>query len=72
MTLHLRLKTNRATGGYARAKLSRFWNYSTNRYRYTISFYNDFQAFNHHAELRSYVLEKYNVDIGTREQFWGL
>lgn len=72
MTLHLRLKTNRATGGYARAKISRFWNYSMNKFRYTISFYSDFRAFNSHEELRSYILEQYDTDIGTKEQFWGL
>ena len=72
MTRHVRLKTNRTPSGYANATLSRFFNYSDNRINYGFQFYNDNKYFNHHNELRSYVLEKYDVDIGERKQFWGL
>lgn len=72
MTLHVKLKTKRTQSGYARAKVSRFMNYSTNRINYGFRFYNDVMYFDHHEELRSYILERYDVDIGDRKQFWGL
>lgn len=72
MTLHVRLKTTRTKSGYARAKLSRYMNYSYGRIRYSFTFYDDFICFDHHDELRSYILERYDVDIGTRQEFWGI
>ena len=69
MTLYVGIKTKR---GHARATLTRFMNYSTNRICYGFQFYRDVKFFDHHKELREYVLEKYNVDIGDRKQFWGL
>ena len=72
MTKYVKVKTNRTTTGYVHAKCSRFMNYSTNRIEYAFRLYNDYQFFAHHKELREYVLEKHNVDIGDRKQFWGL
>lgn len=72
MTLHLKLKTTRTKSGYARAKVSRYFNPSNNRWRYTFQFYSVFKIFDHHKELRSYVLEQYDVDMGDRHDFWGL
>lgn len=72
MTLHLKLKTTRTRTGYARAKVSRYMNYSYGRFRYSFTFYNDFEVFDSHHELRSYILERYDCDIGTRQDFWGL
>ena len=72
MELHLKLKTTRTPKGYANAKLSRYYNASSERIRYAFQFYNDFKCFNHHEELRSYIIEKYDVDIGERKDFWGI
>ena len=73
MTLHVRLKTTRTKSGYANAEISRYLSPTTpQRIRYAFQFYNDFKAFNHHNDLRAYVLEKHNVDIGNKEQCWGL
>lgn len=72
MTLYIKLKTTRTKSGYANARVSRFMNYSRNRISYSFQFYSDYKFFDHHKELRSYVLDKYNVDIGDRFQFWGL
>ena len=70
MELYIKVKTK--TGVERRAKLSRYFNASCNRFMYAIKFYSDFHSFMHHAELRRYVLETYNVDIGERKDFWGL
>lgn len=72
MQLHLKLKTNRTRSGYANATLSRFMNYSTNRINYGFHFYSDCKFFNHHKEMRSYIIERYDVDIGERKDFWGI
>ena len=72
MTLHLRLKTTRTSKGYANATLTRFMNYSSNRMCYGFHFYNLCLFFDYHRDLRQYILDNYNVDIGDRKQFWGL
>ena len=72
MTLCLKIKTNRSKSGYANAKLSRHYLMFFGRYSYCFQFYNVCKFFKHHNELRSFVLEQYNIDIGNREQFWGI
>lgn len=70
MELYIKVKTK--NGVERKAKLSRYFNASYNRFMYAIKFYSDFHSFTHHSELRRYVLENYNVDIGERKDFWGL
>lgn len=72
MQRRIQLETNRTQSGYARATLSRYFSSQFNRVRYAIKFYSDFHHFDHHKELQSYVLERYNVDIGERKDFWGI
>lgn len=71
MTKHIQLKTLRSRSGYAYAKISRFANYSTNKIEYSFMFYNDHKFFGTHDELRSYALERYDIDIGDMKKCWG-
>lgn len=72
MTFNVRLKTNRRPSGYANAKVSRYFNASLGRPRYAFQFYNVCKYFDHHKELRQFILDNYDVDIGDRHQFWGI
>lgn len=67
MTAKLKLKTK---NGYANATLHRYM--TPERVRYSFSFYKVFRAFDHHKDLREFVLDRYGVDIGTRQEFWGI
>lgn len=68
----LKLKTNRRASGYANAKLTRCFNETNNRWWYGFRFYSTFKFFYHHKELRQFILDNYDVDIGDRHQFWGI
>ena len=72
MKLYIDIPTTRSKSGKAKATISRYKSVFDGRPRYTIQFYRDFKAFTHHKELRDYVMDKYKVDIGDREQCWGL
>lgn len=71
MTLHIDIKTTRTKSGKARATLSRFFNYSQNKVQYAFRFYNVWRVFDKHNELRSFILEAYDIDIGDKKTFWG-
>ena len=70
MTKTIKLKTTRTKSGYAKARLSRFMNFTNNKLCYTFSFYNVWKSFEKHNELRAYISETYDVDIGERKNFW--
>lgn len=71
MTLYVKLKTTRNKNGYANATLHRYKLPFIDEQRYRFHFYNDNKSFSHHKELRAYILEKYDCDIGERKDFWG-
>lgn len=64
MEINIYIKTNRTKSGYARARLTRFMNYSNNKIRYSFQFYQTHKFFNTYKELRDYVMTNYETYKG--------
>ena len=68
MERYIYIKTTRAKSGTARAKLTRFINYSAMRYIYAFHFYKTHKFFDTYKELKQYAEKNYKlVDISGNE-----
>ena len=61
MTRYIYIKTNRTKSGIARAKLTRFVNYSIMRYKYAFRFYKTYKFFDTYKELKEYLEQNYII-----------
>lgn len=61
MTYNIYVKTKRTQSGYARARVSRFMNYSDNKICYSFKFYQTYKFFDTYKELREFIENNYKL-----------
>ena len=74
MSKFIKVKTSRTRSGEARAKISRYLSSSNltgkKEIHYSFTFYRNFKWFQTHDELRNYIINEYNYDIGELADCW--
>lgn len=55
------IKTSRTNAGYAKAEISRFPNYSVNKWQYSFKFYSTYKFFDTYSELKEFVDSNYQL-----------
>lgn len=67
MTKIIEIKTNRTQKGYARAEISKYKSFSSNKIRYSFEFYKTFKVFDTYNQLRDFIKNNYNYVLDENE-----